>query len=127
MFSSSKDSNNKSTSAEFNILATGSVVNGEINTVSDFRIDGTVNGPVTTKGRVVIGEKGVLIGELTAPKIDIAGTVKGKIICSDDLIFRSTAVIECDITTKTITIEPGAKLDGTCSMVKQANDKPVAK
>lgn len=124
---SSKDNNTSSPAADFNILAAGTVLTGELASQTNIRIDGTVNGPVTTTGRVVVGEKGVVVGDLTCGVADIAGKIKGKVTCSTELILRATCSIECQLEVKTLTVEPGAKFEGTCSMIKGGSAETKSK
>ena len=44
----------------------------------DLRIDGTLKGNVHTKGLLVLGETGIIEGEVVVKNALIAGTVKAK-------------------------------------------------
>ena len=105
---------------EHNTLAFGTKVVGEIQAENNFRIDGTVEGTITCKGKVIIGSKGVIEGTLTCVSAEMMGNFKGKIFVSDTLSLKSTAKVEGEIKTKTLSIEPNAIFIGTCDM---AGDK----
>ena len=49
-----------SADVERNIIASNTRINGNIESDGDFRIDGTVEGDLQTKARVVIGKNGPL-------------------------------------------------------------------
>lgn len=99
-----------------NVLATGTVLTGKIETESDFRLDGHVEGEVICKGKIVIGPKGSVKGNITTVNAEIFGKVEGAIRAGERLILKSSAEIKGDIFIQTLEIEPGAKLNGSCTM-----------
>lgn len=104
------------TGSLYNALTHGSRIIGNIFAERDFRIDGEVRGDVQCNGKVVIGQTGSLNGKITCINAEIGGTVIGDIVVSESLTLRSTAVIEGDVRTKTLIVEPDAIFNGTCSM-----------
>ena len=58
-----KDSQNN-TGVNHNVIASGTVITGDIDAASDIRIDGNINGNVECKGRVVIGPNGQTNGNI---------------------------------------------------------------
>ena len=114
---------------EHNTLAFGTKVVGEIQAENNFRIDGTVEGTIVCKGKVIIGTKGVMEGTLTCVSAEVLGYFKGKIYVSDTLSLKSTAKVEGEIRTKTLSIEPNAIFIGTCDMAgdKSKPQQPVSK
>ena len=113
---------------EHNTLAFGTKVVGEIQAENNFRIDGTVEGTIVCKGKVIIGSKGVIEGTLTCVSAEVMGHFKGKIFVSDTLSLKSTAKVEGEIKTKTLSIEPNALFIGTCDMgEKNKQQPPVSK
>src|SRR5687768_17573348 len=46
-----------------NIIGAGTVIEGDIKSESDIRIDGTLNGSLITKGKLVLGSTGMVDGE----------------------------------------------------------------
>ncbi len=99
-----------------NILSSGTHINGDINAEEDFRIDGTIEGNIVCKGKIIIGTNSSIVGNIESTNIEILGQVKGNIICREGVILRTSSVLSGDITTGVIEIEPGAKFGGTCSM-----------
>ena len=112
------------TGTEHNTLAYGTKVVGDIQAENDFRLDGFVEGTIVCKGKIIVGTKGVMSGTMTCSNADIMGTVKGKLVISDTLSLKSTAKVEGEITTKTLSIEPNATFTGTCDM--SSGNKPAA-
>ena len=110
-----------------NILCEGTVIKGDIIAEGDIRIDGNLNGNVEAKGRLVIGPKGKVEGEVNCNNIEVSGYIKGKINVSDLLTMKSSAEINGDIVAGKISVEPGAIFSGTCAMGDQKKNlqKPV--
>lgn len=109
------------TGAIYNALTNGSKIVGKIFADSDFRIDGEVEGTITCKGKVVIGQKGYLKGSISCLNAEIVGKVEGDIMVAETLFLRSTAIINGDVKTKMLMVEPSALFNGTCSMKDSGN------
>lgn len=101
-----------------NRIVEGTVIQGDITSESNIRIDGKHTGTIQTKGRLVVGAKGYIEGEIHCSNADIEGTFIGKITVQEQLALKSTAKLEGDIITGKLSIEPGAKFSGSCSMDK---------
>ena len=99
-----------------NVFATGTTLTGKIETESDFRLDGRIEGEIICKGKIVIGPKGYVKGNIVTVNAEILGSVEGIIRTRERLVLKSSAEIKGDIFIQTLEIEPGAKLNGTCSM-----------
>ena len=99
-----------------NVLATGTTLTGKIETESDFRLDGRVEGEINCKGKIVIGPKGNVKGCIMTVNAEILGSVEGTINVRERLVLKSSAEIKGDIFIQTLEIEPGAKFNGTCTM-----------
>ena len=107
-----------------NILGPGAVVKGEIQVNGDFRIDGTLNGTIQCKGKIVVGPTGKIDGEIQCQNADFSGEVTATVRVSELLTLKETARFSGDITTGKLAIEPGAKFSGTCSM-EQPGSKDI--
>ena len=105
-----------SSGAMYNALTNGSKIVGKIFADSDFRIDGEVEGTINCNGKVVIGHKGFLKGSISCVNAEVIGTVEGDILVTETLTLRGTALINGDVKTKVLVIEPNAVFNGTCSM-----------
>jgi cytoskeletal protein CcmA (bactofilin family) len=109
-----KSANNESGS--INLISQGTIIKGDINSNGDIRIDGQVEGTIITKGKLVVGPTGIVIGEVSCTNADISGSVNAKITVSELLSLKSTAKLNGDISTNKIAIEPGANYTGNCTM-----------
>lgn len=99
-------------------IPTGTAItSASLVSVADIRIDGTVNGSVMTDGKVVIGEGGVLAGDLVCCNADISGTVTGKVTAAELATLTATCVLKGDISSNKLCIENGATFEGTCRII----------
>lgn len=101
---------------KINSIMEGTVIEGEVRSDSNVRIDGKVKGTINVRGRLIVGASGIVEGNVTCQSSDIEGTVKGKINCQDLLSLKATAKLDGDIITKKLAIEPGAEFTGNCNM-----------
>lgn len=99
-----------------NIIAQGTTIQGDIISPGDLRIEGSLNGTIKVKGKVVIGETGNVEGQVHCQSADISGNAKMKLDASELTTLRATSKFVGDINTKKISIEPGAIFSGTCKM-----------
>ena len=104
------------TSGVVNLIGVGTTILGDITSSGDIRVDGTLNGSINTKGKVVVGSTGIVEGDVVCQNADISGELKAKISVSELLVLKSTAKLDGDIITNKLAIEPGATFSGSCSM-----------
>ena len=107
---------NNSIGGVHNVLAGGTVVTGTIVTESDFRLDGRIEGDINCKGKIVVGPKGSISGNIISEHAEILGNVEGSIRIKEKLILKSTANIKGEVFIQTLEIEPGALFNGSCTM-----------
>ncbi len=115
MSTENKKSNSNSFSQQ-NTITQGTNFNGDLISEGDFRIEGIVNGSLTTSGKVVIGKTGVIDGILTCDNADIEGKFKGTLNVSDTLNLRSSAHIDGEVQTGKLSVEPGTTFNASCVM-----------
>lgn len=102
-----------------NALAAGTILKGDITTETDFRLDGSVEGNIRCKGKIVVGPKGNVLGDVQAENAEILGTIKGNVRVNGRLVLKTSAVIEGDIHTQQLEVEPNAQLNGSCKMERK--------
>jgi cytoskeletal protein CcmA (bactofilin family) len=116
MFSKSMTKNTTAETASVNLIGAGTIIEGAITSNGDIRIDGTLNGSLNVKGKLVVGQSGSILGEITCQNADVSGKITGKITVAELLSLKDTAKLDCDIITNKIAVEPGAVFSGSCSM-----------
>ena len=107
------------TSNTHNVLASGTVINGNICAEEDFRVDGVIEGEITCKGKIIIGRNSVITGNINSLNVELMGEVTGNILCTNTVILRASSKLYGDIKTQVIEIEPGAVFFGACSMITE--------
>ncbi len=116
MFSDNKKGKFPDPSSQQNRISEGTKIVGDITSKGGFRIDGDVEGTISTPNKVVIGKKGSVKGTLTCNDADIEGVVNGKVQIDNLLSIKSTAKIEGEVTVGKLAVEPGATFNASCDM-----------
>jgi cytoskeletal protein CcmA (bactofilin family) len=135
MFDQMKKSKESARPAEqpatsINLIGAGTVIEGEVKSSGDIRIDGTVVGQVHSKSKIVIGNTGRVEGDLFCQNADISGTVQGKSNVQEMLFLKSNGNVKGDIHTGKLVVEVGASFTGNCNMgpmvkeIKQPEPRP---
>ncbi len=99
-----------------NLVCSSTIIEGNIQTEGDIRIDGKLHGNLNAQQRVVVGEQSIIEGNITCKDCDVSGTINGNLIVKGILSLTSTAKIIGDIEIEKLSIEPGAILSGKCTM-----------
>ncbi len=120
---------NENLNQSINLINEGTLIKGDISANGDIRIDGELRGNINARGRLVIGPKGKVEGEIDCNNIEVSGYIKGKIAVSELLTMKSSARIYGDVVAGKLSVEPGSLFTGTCTMgdSKEKNEKPVQK
>ena len=101
---------------EINFISKGSKLEGDLTSSGDVRIDGHLIGAIKTQGRIVLGEEGLIEGEVICNSGIIGGEITASITSEDLLTLKSTAKLNGEIKAGKLAIEPGAIFSGKCSM-----------
>lgn len=104
-----------------NRIVEGTSIVGDIVSKADFRLDGELIGNFTSQGKIVIGAKGSVKGEIICNNADIEGEFHGKIKVLEILNIKSTAQIHGEVAVGKLSIEPGADFTATCTMLANSN------
>jgi cytoskeletal protein CcmA (bactofilin family) len=102
-----------------NIITNGTVIKGDITATGDFRLDGTLEGNIQLNGKLVVGDTGVVNGNVLCMNANIIGTVNGNLSVKELLSLHSTARVKGDILINKLSIEPGAVFTGKCCMLDE--------
>lgn len=109
-----------------NLIGKGTVIKGDVESSGDIRVDGRLIGSLKSNGKIVIGQTGVVEGDLTCKQADISGVVKGILKCEELTALKATSKVEIDLITKQLLIEVGAVFTGKCQMT-QPTVQPASK
>ncbi len=113
----SKSENEKATMPSgASLIGTGTTITGDIVSNGDVRIDGVLKGNIRGSAKILIGQDGVVEGDIEGQQADIMGRVEGKIAVKELLNLRSNAIIKGDIRAGKLQIEPTVVFNGQCQM-----------
>ena len=107
-------------------ISAGTVIKGEIISPNDIRIDGTFEGKVTSKGRVVLGESAVVKGDIICTDIDLWGKVDGNVYVKDTLSLKEGCVMNGNLHIRRLAVELGATFNGNCKTITEAEFNKLA-
>ena len=107
-------------------ISTGTVIKGEIMSPYDIRIDGTFDGKVQSKGRVVVGETAVVKGDIICENIDLWGKVEGNLFVKDTLSLKDGCVVDGNLHIRRLAVELGATFNGNCKTITEAEFNKLA-
>ena len=101
-------------------ISAGTVIKGEITSPSDIRVDGTFEGKIISKGRVVVGESATIKGDVICENIDLWGNLDGNVFVKDTLSLKEGCEINGNLHIKRLSVELGATFNGNCHMISEA-------
>lgn len=103
------------------LIGAGTTIKGDIVSSGDVRIDGTLIGNIQCAAKVLIGQDGVVEGDIEGQQADILGKVSGKIQVTELLNLRGNAIIRGNLRAGKLQIEPSVTFNGQCHMGKEAS------
>ena len=99
-----------------NVLGRSAFVRGELSAEGAFRVDGTIEGTLASRAEVVIGETGVVKGDVIGSDVVVAGQILGNVRCTGHLEILAKGKVEGDISAQSVRIETGGVFRGTSFM-----------
>ncbi len=112
----SKTKNSDTPVGSTTIIGAGTVIHGDIESSGDIRIDGTLIGNLNSKAKVLIGQEGVVEGDIIGQQADIMGKVTGMIKIKELLQLKGKSLVSGEIYTGKLEVEPSATFNGSCHM-----------
>lgn len=103
-------------SQSINTVGAGTVIKGDIKSSGNFRIDGTLIGSINCKGKIIVGNTGIVEGEIICQNADFSGEIKAKVKVSELMSLKASSKLTGDVVTNKLAIEPGAVFSGSCNM-----------
>ena len=100
-------------------VSEGTFLKGSLTSTGDIRIDGKVEGQISSQSRVVVGEAAVINGVLACNTLDLWGTIEGDVYVKDVMSLKSTAVVTGNLHVRKFQVEMGAQVNGTCKMIDE--------
>ena len=101
------------------VIATGVTISGTMEGEGVIQVEGTVEGEINLQGVVIVAATGIVKGPITAEVIQVAGRVKGNCVARNHVRLEKTGSLEGDVTTLSLVVEDGGRLNGRSNMVKE--------
>jgi cytoskeletal protein CcmA (bactofilin family) len=105
-------------------IAEGTVINGDFSTTANVRLDGKILGNVDCNGKIIMGKKGSINGNIRGDKLSIEGFFEGDLYVADTLHLLSTANVTGLFRAGKLIVDEGAVLNGDCQ-IGPGNGKPA--
>lgn len=109
-----------------NSISKGTLIKGNIQANGDFRMDGTLEGNIALNGKLVVGESGLITGNVLCQNACIMGTIVGDISVKELLSLSAAANVKGNILINKLSIEPGATFSGSCRMLDEVRREQEA-
>ncbi len=97
-------------------LDRGTRISGKLSFDEAARIDGQVDGEITAKESLVVGETAVITAQISAVSVVVAGKVSGDISATQRLEIRPSARVVGNLSSPILVIHEGATFEGHCTM-----------
>lgn len=108
----------KSVSGVETLLGRDCEIRGNISSKGTVRIDGKIEGNVTTAEGVVVGEAAIVKGNIQGKHVVIGGKVTGDVTAFTKLEILHTGKLYGDIRAPKLMIAEGVIFEGSCEMEK---------
>ena len=99
-----------------NRILAGTSITGDIVSDGDIRVDGKVAGSMKVTGKLVIGEHGLVEGDVECKNAAIAGQLEGTINVAQSLSLSASAKVKGKVQVEKLAVEPGAEINGSLAM-----------
>jgi cytoskeletal protein CcmA (bactofilin family) len=106
-------------SGSASLIGGGTTLKGDITSSGDLRIDGTLIGNIICSSKVIIGANGVVEGDISGQQADIMGKVTGTIKVKELLMLKSNCLVNGNLHSAKLQIEPAAQFNGQCHMIQE--------
>ncbi|MCE5179468.1 MAG: polymer-forming cytoskeletal protein [Porphyromonadaceae bacterium] len=100
------------------VVGNDMIFKGDILGEGIIRIDGKVEGNISSKQGIILGEKAAVNGTLESDQIIIFGNITGT-IRSKELILKSTGSVRGDILSDFLQVEKGSRYNGNLKIGQQ--------
>lgn len=111
---------------EVSRISSGTIIKGEIISPTDIRIDGSFEGKINSKGRVVVGENAVISGDIICENVHFWGRMTGSLYVKDTLSLKEGCKVNGDLHIRRLVVELGAQFNGSCRMLEDGEFEKIA-
>ena len=102
------------------VIGKNTKIQGEVSGTGNLRIDGEIEGELKLSGSVIVGETGMVTGNVSARSLDVSGTVHGNAQTEEGLTIHSEGQLIGDVKVNAFQIEDGGIFKGRSEMNPRA-------
>ena len=95
-----------------NVLNSDVEIKGNVKFAGELTLEGKLEGEVASDGTLIIGETGIVNGNVSAGTVSVRGKINGNITARDKIEIKSKAEVFGDIRSAKLAIEEGVTFVG---------------
>jgi cytoskeletal protein CcmA (bactofilin family) len=99
-------------------LDQGCTIKGEVVFSELLRVHGHVDGTIKSDDELLVGEGGVVEGEISVGRLVVAGTVRGTVRVRERLVVHASGRIQAEIHAPRLIVDEGGVVEGTIHMAE---------
>lgn len=113
MFRKSSPANQNELDAPATVIGEGTRIEAAmLSSQRGVRINGYYKGVIDIDSSLVLGDTGMIVGDVTAKYFLVAGEVTGNITCASKVHLASSARVYGDVAASAMEVDEGAKVSG---------------
>ena len=98
------------------VLSSGVSIKGDVTFRTELVIDGKVDGTITSKGTLTVGQHARIRGEIRAGSVTVQGTVEGNVFASERCALEAGATLRGDIEAPRLAVDENATFLGSAKI-----------
>jgi len=106
-------------------LDQGCSITGDVTFHDLLRVHGHVSGTVKSEDELLVGEGGVVEGEVAVGRLIVAGTVKGTVRVRERLVVHASGRLLAEVFAARMIVDEGGIVEGAVHMAESATPKPT--
>lgn len=107
-------------------LDEGCTIKGEVSFRELLRVHGRIEGAVRSEDELLVGEGGVVDGQIEVGRVIVAGEVRGTVRAKDRVVVHGTGRLLAEVFTPRLIVEEGGVIEGAVHMTENATPSRVA-
>lgn len=92
---------------------------GTLKFKNSLKIKGGFHGKIESEGQLIVGKDADITADILSKNVSVDGTVRGKIKATQKIELMRKSSTSGDLITQDLTIESGARFNGSAIMVKE--------
>jgi|WetSurMetagenome_2_1015567.scaffolds.fasta_scaffold46328_3 cytoskeletal protein CcmA (bactofilin family) len=101
-------------------LDQGCTITGDVVFADLLRIHGHVVGRISGENELLVGEGGLVEGEIVVGRLVVAGTVKGTVRVKERLVVHGSGKVMAEVFAPTLVVDEGGVMEGVVHMTAPA-------